>query len=151
VLAALVGLYVGIPETDRIVGILPVIGIMWLGELTGRMRVDGLIVAGLDIVLVWLAVHGSAGRSGAMIAGVALLGLLVVASIIAGVAGPHRIRATERWTMPALVGAQLVFAIAVARLGGVRTTAGEAVGVVIVAIPLLALVTTPLIVRRPGS
>jgi len=147
-MATILGVYVGVPETDRIVGVGAVVAVIWLGELSGRMRVDALIVAALDIVLVWAAVQGSVGRSGAMIAGVATLGLLVVAPIVAAVTRAPRSVSSSQWMMPVLVGIQFVFTIAVARVGGVRTTAGEAVMTVAVALPLLALAVTPIITRR---
>lgn len=147
-LATILGIYVGVPETDRIVGVGAVIAVIWLGELSGRMRVDALIVVALDIVLVWAAVQGAVGVSGAMIAGVATLGLLVVAPIVAAVARAPRSLSHAPWTMPVLVGLQFVFAIAVARLGGVRTTAGEATIVVVIAVAVLALAVTPVIARR---
>jgi hypothetical protein len=147
-MATILGIYVGVPETDRVVAIGAVIAVIWLAELTGRMRVDALIVVALDVVLVWAAVQGAAGRSGAMIAGVATLGLLVVAPIVAAILRAPRSPSHAPWTMPVLVGLQFLFAIAVARLGGVRTTAGEAARVVVIAVPLLALAVAPIIARR---
>jgi hypothetical protein len=147
-LATLCGLYVGVPETDHIVGMAPVLGIVWLGELTGRMRVDALVVAALDIVLVWAAVEGAVNRSGAMIAGVSLLGLLVVAPIVIIIAGTESEEPMPAWAVGALIALQLLFAVSVARVGGVRTTAAEATTVVIVALPVLGLLAAPILARR---
>ena len=154
-LASGIGLYVGVPETDHLVGMLPVLAIVWLAELSGRMRVDAAVVIALDVVLVWATVHGAVNRSGALVAGLAVLGLLVVGPLVAlvvdRVPGAARVPIPGRWTMPALVGLQFVFAVGVARVGGVRTTTAEAVAVVAVAVPLLALVAAPIIGRSPDS
>lgn len=153
-LASGVGLYVGVPETDRLVGMLPVLAIIWLAELSGRMRVDAAVVIALDTVLVWAAVHGAVNRAGALVAALAGLGLLVVAPLVDLVAG--RVRGTARlavpgpWRMPLLVGLQFLYAVGVARVGGIRTTTAEAVAVVAVAVPLLALIAAP-IIGRPAD
>ena len=97
-LATALGLYVGVPETDQIVGVIAVLLVLWGAELAGRARVDWLVVCGLDAVLVLAAIHGAAGRPGALIAALAMLGLLVVAGPVS------RLPRTSRSLPAALAG-----------------------------------------------
>ena len=137
-LAAALGLYVGVPETDHIVGVIAVLIVLFVAELAGRARVDGWVVAGLDAVIVWAALLGAAGRPGALVAAFAMLGLLVVSAPVALVGRPPREFVPSGWRPAALVALQLGFAIGVARLGGVRTTTSEALTVSAIGIAVLA-------------
>jgi hypothetical protein len=125
-LAAAIGMYLGVPETDHLVGVIAVLIVVWLAAVTGRLRADFLVVAGLDAVLVWAAVRGASGSGGALLAALALLGLLVLAPPIALLPRPPRELVRPAWRAPVLVALQLVFCVTVARLGGVRTTLTEA-------------------------
>jgi len=136
-LAAAIGMYLGVPETDHLVGVIAVLIVMWLAGVTGRLRADYLVVAGLDAVLVWGAVRGASGSSGALLAALAMLGLLVVAPLIAQLPRPVGELVPDSWRAPLLVALQLVFCVTVARLGGVRTTTAEAA--VVAATGLVAL------------
>ncbi len=137
-LATALGLYVGVPETDQIVGVIAVLLVLWGAELAGRARVDWLVVCGLDAVLVLAAIHGAAGRPGALIAALAMLGLLVVAGPVSLLPRTSRL-VPDVWQAPMLVGLQLAFALGVARIGGVRTTTSEALVVSAAALVALAV------------
>jgi hypothetical protein len=125
-LAAAIGMYLGVPETDHLVGVVAVLIVVWLAGVTGRLRADFEVVAALDVVLVWAAVRGAAGSGSALLAALALLGLLVLAPPIALLPRPSREPLPPAWRPAALMGLQLVFCVTVARLGGVRTTMTEA-------------------------
>jgi hypothetical protein len=136
-LAAAIGMYLGVPETDHLVGVIAVLIVVWLAAATGRLRADFLVVAGLDAVLVWAAVQGASGSSGALLAALAMLGLLVLAPLIALLPRPAGELVPASWRAPVLVALQLAFCVTVARLGGVRTTTTEAA--IVAATGLVAL------------
>jgi hypothetical protein len=137
VLAAAIGMYLGVPETDHLVGVIAVLIVVWLAGVTGRLRADFPVVTGLDAVLVWAAVRGAAGSSGALLAALAMLGLLVLAPPIAMLPRPANELVRAPWRAPLLVAFQLAFCVTVARLGGVRTTTTRAA--VVAATGLVAL------------
>ena len=135
-----VGIFLGPPETDHVLGMALGLAVLWLAEVTGRARVDGLVVLAIDVLLVWAAVWGASGRAGAVVGGVAMLGLLLVAPLVRWAPGPARGLPPE-WQGYALVGLQLVFVVVVARLGALRESALEAAvvsGVSLVVLVLLA-------------
>ena len=138
-LAAAGGLYLGVPETDRIVGVVAVLLVVVGAELLGRASVDGSVASGLDTVLVWAALYGAAGRGGALVAGLACLGMLVVAAPAAMPGRPSRELVPAPWRDPLLVVLQVLFVVVVARAGGVRTTTAEALGVAAVGVVLLSI------------
>lgn len=147
-LATSIGIYLGVPETDHVVGVVAVLIVVTLAELTGRARVDGFVVAALDVVLVWSVLRGAAGRPGALVAGMALLGLLVVAVPASLPHRPGLEPLPSRWRGPALVALQLVFCVIVARFGAVRTTGTEAVIVSVTGLTVL-FVTAWYVMGRP--
>ena len=138
-LAAALGIYVGVPETDRAAGVIAVLLVVVAAELFGRGRVDGLIGAGLVAVLVWTAVAGAAGRGGALVAALATTGMLALIGPLSAAPAPPRRIVPVAWRDPVLVALQLAFAVGIARVGGVRTTTSGALLVVAIATPVLAV------------
>ena len=117
------GLYLGVPETDHILGLLVGLAVLAIAEVRGRVRSDTIIVMAIDAALVWAAIRGAANREGAVVGGLALLGLLLVAPLVIG--GSSR-RANPPLAAAMLVIAQLVFVVVVARNGALRPDASGA-------------------------
>ena len=59
--ASALGLYLGVPETDHVVGVAAVLAVLVLASLAARGRASWVLVAGLDVVLAWAAVRGAPG------------------------------------------------------------------------------------------
>lgn len=113
-LVTVAGLYLGPPETEAILGLALALGVLWVAELTGRAKADGFVVMLLSVVLVWAAIWGAASRPGAVIGGVAMLGLFLVGPIARSLPAPGPgMRAP--WDAVALVLLQLLFVVGVAR------------------------------------
>ena len=88
--ASVLGLYLGVPETDHVVGVAAVIAVLVLTSLAAPRQASWLLVAGLDVVLVWAAVRGAPGGGPALAAALAVPGLLVVAPLTSHLPGPRR-------------------------------------------------------------
>ena len=88
--ASVLGLYLGVPETDHVVGVAAVLAVLVLTSLAAPRPASWVLVAGLDVVLVWAAVRGAPGGGPALVAGLAMPGLLVVAPLTSHVPGPRR-------------------------------------------------------------
>lgn len=147
-LAAATGLFLGVPETDHVQGVIAVLLIVWLVELFGLTRVGGWFVAGLDAVLVWSAARGAAGIGGALVAGLACLGMLVMMAPASWLPRPRREVMPTAWRAPALMALQLGFVIGVARIGGVRTTVSEAL--VVSGAALVVLLVVAWVIMSPA-
>ena len=117
------GLYLGVPETDHVLGLLVGLSVLAIADVRGRVRLDTIIVMTIDAALVWAAIRGAADREGAVVGGLALLGLLLVAPLVIG--GSSR-RANPPLAAAMLVIAQLVFVVVVARNGALRPDASGA-------------------------
>ena len=72
--ASVLGLYLGVPETDHVVGVAAVIAVLVLTSLADPRRASWVLVAGLDVVLVWAAVRGAPAGGPALAAGLAMPG-----------------------------------------------------------------------------
>lgn len=147
-LASAIGLYLGVPETDLVVGVAAALAMVWFADLTGRLRVDWLIVFALDAVVVFAAVRGAAGRDGAVVGGLAMLGLLVVWPVTAWLPGPARglvPRSLRPLTLLALHGA---YVLVVARRSAIRDDAVGAAVVAAVGVAVLVVATRLAVGRR---
>jgi hypothetical protein len=89
-LASAIGLYLGVPETNHILGVGAGVGVLVVAELTGAARADGLTVVALGGVLVWAILEGAVTRQPALVAAFASLGLLVLWPVVRYVPGPAR-------------------------------------------------------------
>jgi hypothetical protein len=89
-LAAAIGLYLGVPETDHVLGLGAGLGVLVVAELTGSARADGLTVLALGGVLVWAILQGAGESEPALLAGFATLGLIVLWPVVRYVPGPAR-------------------------------------------------------------
>ena len=88
--ASALGLYLGVPETDHVVGVAAVLAVLVLASLAAPGRASWVLVVGLDVVLAWAAVRGAPGGGPALVAGLAMPGLLVVAPLTSHLPGPRR-------------------------------------------------------------
>ena len=138
------GLYLGPPETEAIVGLALALGVLWIAEVSGRARLDGLVAMLLGALLVWAAVWGAVARPGAIVGGVAMLGLLLVGPLALSVPGA-RAGLPKPWDAAALVLLQLLFVVGVARTAALMddvATAGAVVGGALVLLTVLAWAVT---------
>ena len=67
--ATAVGLYLGVPETDHVLGVSVGLAVLAVAELTRRLQVDAIVAMAVDSALVWAAVRGAANRASAVIGG----------------------------------------------------------------------------------
>jgi hypothetical protein len=89
-LATAIGLYLGLPETNHILGVGAGLGVMVVAVLTGAADANGVTVVALGSVLVWAILQGAVTREPAFLAGFAALGLLVLWPLVRYVPGPAR-------------------------------------------------------------
>jgi hypothetical protein len=137
-LLTVVGLYLGPPETKMIAGLALALAVLWVAEATGRARLDGLIAMLLSAVIVWAAIWGAASRPGAVIGGVAMLGLLLVGPLALSVPGPGP-GLPRPWDAISLVLLQLLFVVGVARTAALMDDAITAAAISGTALAILAL------------
>jgi hypothetical protein len=142
------GLYLGPPETEVIVGLALALGVLWAAEATGRARLDGLIAMLLGVLVVWAAIWGAVGRPGAVVGGVAMLGLLLVGPLALSVPGPGP-GLPRPWDAAALVLLQLFFVVGVARTAALMDDGITAAGIAGAALALLALLAWAVTGGRP--
>ena len=81
-----------------------------------------VLVAGLNVVLVWAAVRGAPAGGPALAAGLAMPGLLVVAPLTSHLLGPRRALVPVSVQPAVLVALQAGFAVVVARNAASRDT-----------------------------
>lgn len=127
-LVTVAGIYLGPPETEQVLGLALGLAVLLVAELTGRARLDGLIVLLLDAILLWAALWGAVTRPGALIGGAAMLGLLLVLPVARVLPGPARGLAGP-WQGIGLVLLQLMFVVGVARTAGLSDSATFAAAV----------------------
>ena len=139
--ASVLGLYLGVPETDHVVGVAAVITVLVLTSLAAPRQASWLLVAGLDVVLVWAAVRGAPGGGPALAAALAMPGLLVVAPLTSHLPGPRRALAPVSVQPAVLVALQAGFAVVVARNAPSRDTIVEATTLTVAALVVLVLAT----------
>ncbi len=129
---AAVGVLVTVPDTEEartIVGAMLVAGLLSLAPAVRRDAVGASAAIGL---LTWTAGTGGFGRPGAVVGGVACLGVLVLGSIVRR-ARPHDLVA---------LGVHVLLVLVVARVAGLRQSAWQAGAIAAVAyiVAVLALV-----------
>ena len=98
--ASAAGLYLGVPETDHVVGVAAVLAVLLLASLAAPMRATWVLVVGLDVVLAWAAVRGAPDGGPALVAGLAMPGLLVVAPVTSYLPGPRRAIVPSSMSLP---------------------------------------------------
>jgi hypothetical protein len=125
------------------------LAVLWLADATGRLRMDGLVLLAVDVALVWVAVWGAVQRPGALVGGLAILGLLLVAPLAERLPGPRRAWLAPRWQVPALLGVQLVVAVAIARWGALQSSALVAAVVGVLGLATLAWLSRLMLGPRP--
>jgi len=138
-LGSLVGLYAGVPETEHLIGVSVAVAVIMVGHWAGQTEESWPIVLAMSALVVWSAVFGGSFRNGALFAGLASLGLLVLAPIATRLPGPGRIIPDEL-VVPLLIAAQVVYTVALGRLVGLRDGAVEGAAVVALAAGLLIVV-----------
>jgi hypothetical protein len=148
-LATAIGLYLGVPETNHILGVGAGLGVLVIAELTGAARTDGLTVVALGGVLVWAILQGAGEREPALLAGFATLGLIVLWPVVRYVPGPARGLA-PRGVRPLLVtGAHVANAWIVGRRGALVDDRVEMAVIGAVGAVALVLATRLVVGGRP--
>ena len=122
-LASTVGLYVGVPETDHVLGMLAGLGVLVLAEVTGRARTGALGVVALGGVVVWALLQGAGNRAPALVAGFGTLGLLALWPIVVWRPGPARSLVPRRLRPLLITALQVVDALFIGRRGAVEDSA----------------------------
>jgi hypothetical protein len=116
-LAAAIGLYLGVPETNHVLGTGAGLGVLVVAELTGAARADGLTVVALGGVLIWTILEGAVSREPALVAGFATLGLIVLWPVVRLLPGPAAALAPYGVRPFLVTGAQVAYAWIVGRRG----------------------------------
>ncbi|MFV0306177.1 MAG: hypothetical protein ACK5OX_00355 [Desertimonas sp.] len=89
-LATTVGLYVGVPETDRVVGLGAGLAVLTVAELLGASHTTPAVVVALGAALVWADLGGAGTHATAVVAGIGALGMFVTAPLVTWMPGPTR-------------------------------------------------------------
>ena len=110
------GLYLGVPETDHVVGVAAVLVVLVLASIAAPGRASWVPIVGLDVVLAWAAVRGAPDGGPALAAALTMPGLLIVAPLTSYLPGPRRAIVPASVQPAALVGLQAGFALVVARV-----------------------------------
>lgn len=140
--ATSLGLYVGLPETDRVVGASVALAPFVLATLLGVLRSgSSLVVVALGAVLMWLTLGGAAYRHPAMVAGAAALGLLVVSPLVAVLPGPARPVLPKPLAGGAVAVVNAVAVVTIGRRGAVTDSWREVAVLAVLGLAALAVVT----------
>jgi len=143
------GLYLGVPETDHLIAVAGGLAALLVADVAGRVRMDGLVVLALAAVVVWVGVWGAVSRSGALTAGMALLGLMLVAPAAERLPGPGRAWVPARGQVVALLVLQALFVVGGARLGALRSEAIDGAVVGLLGLVVLAWLARLVMGPRP--
>ena len=108
-----------------------------------------MLVVGLDVVLAWAAVRGAPAGGPALLAGLAMPGLLVIAPVTSQLPGPRRPLVPGSMQPAALVGLQAVYAVTIARTAARTDTLAAAA--TIAALGLVLLVAAARVTVGPRS
>jgi hypothetical protein len=146
-LAAFLGIYACVPETQRVGAIAVVVAIFFVGELTGQLRGSWPVVVAAAALALWVTYDGGVYRDSALVGGIASLGLVVLEPVAVRLPGPAR-GLPSALTAPALLALQAVYAVAVGRNAGLRADAASAVAVAVVMAAGLTLAARLIIGRR---
>ena len=139
-LASAIGLYGGVPETDRVVGLAAGLAAFAVAELMGSARTSALTVVVLSGTLVAAVLDGGVGREPATIAGFATLGLLVLWPVAVALPGPSTPLVPGAALRSAIVtGLHAVTVVIIGRQGAVVESRPKVVLIVIVGSGLLVL------------
>lgn len=139
-LGSLAGLYVGIPETEHLFGIGVALAALMVGQWACQADESWPVVLTIGALVIWSAVYGGSFRNGALLAGLSSVGLLVLAPLAARLPGPGRV-VPEPLVAPGLLVAQLMYAVALGRLVGLRDGAIEGLAVAAAATAVLVVAT----------
>ncbi len=137
------GIYLCGPETQQsvvVVGVsLPLVLLGWPVPMASLGPPGACAMTGL---VTWLAVTAGSARPGAVVGGIACLGVLVLEPAVAWLQGCHAV-SPGRALVPRLVAVAAVHAAGVgvsARVAGLRESAADALGIVVVAFAAGAVV-----------
>ena len=133
------GLYLGVPETDHVVGVAAVLAVLVLGSIAAPGRASWVLVVGLDVVLAWAAVRGAPYGGPALAAALTMPGLLIVAPLTSYLPGPSRAIVPTPLQPAALVGLQAGFALVVARVAARTDTITAAATIAAIAVVVLVV------------
>ncbi len=128
------GLYLGVPETDHVVGVAAVLVVLVLASIASPGRASWVPIVGLDVVLAWAAVRGAPYGGPALAAALTMPGLLIVAPVTSYLPGPRRAIVPTPVQPAALVGLQAGFALVVARVAARTDTITAAATIAAIAV-----------------
>jgi hypothetical protein len=129
------GVYFTVPDTERALVLLgaslPLLLLGWPVALASLGTTGAYPAVG---ALAWMAAVEGRGRPGAIVAGVACLGLFLVEPLVRllklGAATVFETLPQRSWAVIPVVAAHLAFVFVASRVAGVRTEVGEAVALV---------------------
>jgi hypothetical protein len=145
-LMAFAGIYLCVPETERIAAATLIVAILFVGEVTGQLPARWPTTLAAATVAVWAAYYGGVFRDSALVGGFASLGLVVLEPLAVRLPGPRR-GIPPPYTAPALLVLQGAYAVTVARQAGLRHDVTAALAI---AVPLAValVVAARLVVGR---
>lgn len=139
--ATTLGLYVGVPETDRVLGASVALVPFVVATLLGGIRSGGGVVVALGAVLMWLTFGGAGDRPPALVAGTAALGLLVVSPVVAALPGPPRSLLPRVLVGGAVAATNTLAVVAIGRRGAVSDSWREVAVLAALGLAALAVIT----------
>ena len=89
-LAAFLGIYACVPETQRVGATALIVAVLVVGELAGQLRASWPVVVAAAALVLWAAYDGGVFRDSALVGGFAALGLAVLEPVAVRLPGPGR-------------------------------------------------------------
>lgn len=134
----LLAMYLCVPETDHIVEVAAVLGIVTIGEALTRRRLPDSAMLVLAIYVLWAGVFGATGRQSALVTAFVAWWPVLLLPLLAR--WRPALANCGEWARGSIVFIGTLATWGVARTGGVRTTVMPAVVASIAAITISLLI-----------
>lgn len=136
------GVYACVPETDHLQEAALALAALTLAELLARKSLGPAAAVGAVGLLGWATLYGGTYREGALVGGIASLGLLLLEPVARRLPGPRRPLLRGSWPQAcATVGLQAGYCLAVSRTAGLQSSFGAALALASPQIVALAITT----------
>lgn len=145
----LVAIFLCVPETDQIVRVAAVVGVLTIGEGVTRRRAPWWLMGPVVAYVMWAGIFGATGRQSALVGALVAWWPMLLLPVLA-LRWPGLAR-TGEWTRGGICLIGLLAAAAVARTGALEPTIGPALVATAIALPvsLATAVGVAWVVVRP--
>lgn len=145
----LVAIFLCVPETDQIVRVAAVVGVLTIGEGVTRRRAPWWLMGPVVAYVMWAGIFGATGRQSALVGALVAWWPMLLLPMLA-IWRPALAR-TGEWTRGGISLIGFLAAVAVARTGALEPTIGPALAATAIALPvsLATAVGVAWVVLRP--